>query len=270
MTKKREIRRILVVDDEAGICAMLVKFLRSCGYDCESVMDAVEAMSILKQGNFELVISDITMAGMNGLQLLKKIPDIDPELDTIIMTGFTGEYTYSDVVQAGASDFISKPFEIQEMKAKIERVNRERKMVSELQDVNTALGVLLQRGEKEREKLSTEVVSNVKELISPYLDKLKSSRLSVVQRQYVEIVESNLMEICSPFMKNLSLQHAHLSSMEVQVANLIKTGKRNKEIASILGISLNTVMTHRYRLRSKLGVKREKINLRSYLNSIEF
>jgi DNA-binding CsgD family transcriptional regulator len=83
-------------------------------------------------------------------------------------------------------------------------------------------------------------------------------------------METNLLGICSPFLKNLSLQHAHLSSMEVQVANLIKTGKRNKEIASILGVSLNTVMTHRYRLRSKLGLKQKKVNLRSYLNSVDF
>jgi DNA-binding CsgD family transcriptional regulator len=58
--------------------------------------------------------------------------------------------------------------------------------------------------------------------------------------------------------------------MEVQVANLIKVGKRNKEIASILGISLNTVTTYRYRLRTKLGLKQEKVNLRSFLSSINF
>jgi DNA-binding NarL/FixJ family response regulator len=204
------------------------------------------------------------------MQLLKEIPGIDPALDTIIMTGFTGDYTYSDVIEAGASDFISKPFQIPELKAKIERLNRERKMQRELQDLNTALGVLLQRGEKEREKISAQVVSNVKELILPHMDKLKNRRLDPEQKVHVEIVESSLAEICSPFMKNLSLQHAHISSMEVQVANLIKAGKRNKEISTILGISLNTVMTHRYRLRTKLGLKREKINLRSYLKSIEF
>jgi DNA-binding CsgD family transcriptional regulator len=58
--------------------------------------------------------------------------------------------------------------------------------------------------------------------------------------------------------------------MEVQVANLVKAGRRNQEIASILGISLNTVMTHRYLLRSKLGLKQKKVNLRSYLNSTDF
>jgi DNA-binding NarL/FixJ family response regulator len=209
------------------------------------------------------------MEGMDGLQLLKEIPRIDPELDTIIMTGFTRNYTYSDVIQAGASDFISKPFQLPELKAKIERLTRERKMQRELRDLNTALGVLLERGEKEREKISAQVVSNVKELIFPHLDKLKNSRLNAEQKDLVEIVESGLSKI-SPFMKNLSAQHTQISSMEIQVANLIKAGKRNKEISALLGVSLNTVMTYRYRLRTKLGLKRENANLRSYLKSIEF
>jgi DNA-binding NarL/FixJ family response regulator len=270
VSQKREIKNILVVDDEQSMCTMLSRFLRSIGYDCESTTDPIKALSMLKRGGFELVISDITMEVMDGLQLLKEIPAIDPGLDAIIMTGFTRDYTYSDVIEAGASDFISKPFQMPELKAKIARLNRERKMLRELQDLNTALGVLFQRGEKERENISTQVVSNVKELILPHLDKLKNSRLNAEQKEHVEIVASSLTEICSPFMKNLSLQHAHISSMEVQVANLIKAGKENKEIASILGISLNTVMTHRYRLRTKLGLKGEKINLMSYLKSIEF
>jgi DNA-binding NarL/FixJ family response regulator len=270
MTQKKDTKKILVVDDEQSMCSMLVKFLRSAGYNCDSTTDPINALSMLQRGAFELVISDITMEGMDGLQLLKEIPRIDPGLDTIIMTGFTRDSTYSDVIEAGASDFISKPFQLPELKAKIERLNRERKMQRELRDLNTALGVLLERGEKEREKISAQVVSNVKELIFPHLDKLKNSRLNAEQKDLVEIVESGLSKICSPFMKNLSAQHAQISSMEIQVANLIKAGKSNKEISVLLGVSLNTVMTYRYRLRTKLGLKGEKVNLISYLKSIEF
>jgi DNA-binding CsgD family transcriptional regulator len=152
----------------------------------------------------------------------------------------------------------------------VERIDLERKMQRELRELNITLGVLLQRADREKEKLGTAVVSNVKELILPYVEKLKNSYLSQEHNACIEVLEANLSEICSPFLKNLSLKHAHISSMELQVANLIKAGKRNKEIASILGISLNTVMTHRYRLRSKLGLKQKKVNLRSYLNSTDF
>jgi FixJ family two-component response regulator len=267
---KREIKRILVVDDEQNICVMLTKFLRSSGYACESANEPAKALEALRPNAFELVISDIKMAGTDGLQLLSEILKIDPGLDTIMMTGHTRIYTYSDIIRAGAADFIAKPFQLPELKAKIERIDRERRMRRELQDLNTAMRVLLQQAQGEKEKLGADVVSNVRELILPYVDKLKNNHLSQEYKAYIEVLETNLSEICSPFLKNLSLKHFHISSMEVQVANLIKAGKRNKEIASILGVSLNTIMTHRYRLRSKLGLKHKKVNLRSHLNSIEF
>ena len=181
-----------------------------------------------------------------------------PGLDMIMMTGHTNIYTYSDIIRAGASDFIAKPFQLPELKAKMERIDRERKMQRELQELNIAMGVLLQRAEREREELGSDIVSNVNKLVLPYVEKLKIGHLDAEYKKYVEILETNLSAICSPFLKNLSLQHAHISSMEVQVANLIKVGKSNKEIASILGVSINTVMTHRYHLRSKLGLKQQE------------
>ena len=267
---KKAIKSVLVIDDEQNMCDMLTKFLQSSGYSCESTTDPAKALEVLKGNGFELVISDIKMAGIDGLQLLSEIHKIDPELDTIMMTGYTSIYTYSDIIKAGAADFITKPFQLPELKAKIERIDRERKMQTQLQELNIAMGVLLQRVEKDKETLSKNVISNVKELILPYVEKLKNGRLSQEYKAYIEIMETNLSEICSPFLKNLSLKHAHISSMEVQVANLIKAGKRNKEIASLLRVSSNTVMTHRHHLRSKLGLKRAKINLRSYLTSTNF
>jgi FixJ family two-component response regulator len=267
---KREIEKVLVVDDELDICALLTRFLRSSGYSCESNTDPFKALESLKRNDFELVISDIKMGGMDGLQLLGEILKIDPEVDTIMMTGYTNIYTYSDIIKGGAADFIAKPFQLPELKAKMERIDRERKMQRELQELNTTLEVLLRRTEKEKEKLGADVVSNVKELILPHVEKLKNVHLSEDYKAHVEILETNLSKICSPFLKNLSLEHAHITSMEVQVANLIKAGKRNKEIASLLGVSLNTIITHRHHLRSKLELKQGKINLSSYLKSIDF
>ncbi len=266
----KEINRILVVDDEPGICTTLVKFLRSCRYHCESTTDPVKSLSMLRHGKFELLISDIKMAGFDGIQLIREVSKMDYGIDTIIMTAYTEDYTYSDIIKAGAADFIAKPLQNPELTAKIERIDRERKMRRELQEMNVALGVLLRKAEQEKEELRATVASNVEKSILPYLDRLKNRRLSAECLVLVDIVESNLVEIYSPLVKKLSLQHVNLSPMEVQVANLIKAGKRNKEIATILGVSLNTVMTHRYRLRSKLALKGKDVNLRSYLNSTDF
>jgi DNA-binding response OmpR family regulator len=268
--KKREIKRILVVDDEPDTCLMLTKFFRPLGYHCQSVTDPLEALKLLERSDFELVLSDIVMPEMDGLQLLDEIPRIAKGVAVIIMTGFQSDYTYSNIIEAGAADFVTKPFDLPELKAKVERIDRELRMQRELRELNVTLGVLLQRAEREKEELGDGIVSNVQKAILPYFEKLKSLRLPEDAKKYIQILESNLSEICSPLMRNLSLQHAHISSMEVQVANLVKSGKSNKEISALLGVSLNTVMTHRHRLRSKLGLNQQKVNLRSYLNSIDF
>jgi DNA-binding response OmpR family regulator len=264
------IKKIFIVDDEPDICAMLTKFLLSSGYYCDSSTDPAKALGILKKGSFDLVISDIKMAGMDGMQLLSQLIEITPKLSTIMMTGHTNAYTYSDIIRAGAADFIGKPFRLAEIKAKIERIERERKMQKELQELNIAMAVLLQRAGKDKDDLQGDIALNIKESVLPYVEKLKLGRFDEESQKYVEALEKNLLEICSPFLRNLSLKNTRISSMESQVANFVKSGKSNKEIAHLMGVSLNTVMTHRYRLRSKLGLNQKKVNLRSYLNSIEY
>ena len=139
----------------------------------------------------------------------------------------------------------------------------------ELQETNTALRVLLKRREEDQKEFGANVLSNMKELVFPYLQKLGSSRLDEMQRTYLGILESHLEDISAPFLRSLSTEFSHLSPMELQVAGLIKAGKRNKEISEILGLSLNTILTHRYHLRTKLGLKNKDANLVSYLKSIK-
>ena len=137
----------------------------------------------------------------------------------------------------------------------------------ELEGVNSALKIILRKREENEEELKETVLSNVKEMILPYLEKLRETRPSEMQQAYLNVVESNLMEICSPFLKGLSSKTTALSPMEIRVAGLIKDGKSSKEISQILGVSVNTVLSHRYHLRMKLKIKNEKINLRSLLNT---
>ena len=138
-----------------------------------------------------------------------------------------------------------------------------------LAEVNTALKVLLKQREDDKKELGDNVLSNVKELISPYLDRLKKSRLNPNQQTLVNILDSNLSNMISPFISRLSSQYFNLTPGEVRVANLVKEGKTNKEIAEILCISKNTVLFHRYNIRQKLGLKNQKKNLRSHLLSYD-
>ncbi len=138
-----------------------------------------------------------------------------------------------------------------------------------LEEVNTALKVLLKQREDDKKELGDNVLSNVKELISPYLQRLKKSRLNTNQKTLVEILDSNLNNMISPFISNLSFKHFSLTPMEIKVANLVKEGKTNKEIAELLCLSKNTILFHRYNIRKKLDLNNKKINLRTHLLSYD-
>jgi DNA-binding CsgD family transcriptional regulator len=85
----------------------------------------------------------------------------------------------------------------------------------------------------------------------------------------VGILESNIKEIVSPFASKISSRFLSLTPTEIQVASLIRDGKTSKEIAALINASENTVRSHRFHIRSKLGIKNKKVNLRSYLQSLQ-
>jgi len=138
-----------------------------------------------------------------------------------------------------------------------------------LEEVNTALKVLLKQREDDKKELGENVLSNVKELISPYVERLNKSRLNTNQKTLVSIMESNLQNIISPFISKLSSRHFNFTPMEIKVANLVKEGKTNKEIAELLCLSKNTILFHRHNIRRKLRLTNKKINLQSHLLSYD-
>ncbi len=89
-----------------------------------------------------------------------------------------------------------------------------------------------------------------------------------MQKVLIEIIEQNLEDIASPFMRDLSKTLHKLTPSEIQIINLIKHNKTTKEISDLLNISNRTVDTHRANIRKKLGIKNQKINLKSFLLSI--
>jgi len=138
-----------------------------------------------------------------------------------------------------------------------------------LQEVNTALKVLLKRRDADKKELEEKVLLNVREMIEPYLNKLKKTKLDEMQKTYLDIIESNLNDIISPFVCGVSINLLNFTPTELQVAKLVKQGKITKEIASILNLSAKTIEFHRDNIRKKLGINNKKINLRTYLLSLE-
>jgi PAS domain S-box-containing protein len=139
-----------------------------------------------------------------------------------------------------------------------------------LEDVNTALRVLLKRREEDKTELEEKVLYNVKDLVLPYIAKLEQSRLSESQKSFLTILKSNLDDIVSPFSRRLAASHLNLTPREVQVANLLKEDRITKEIAELLHMSESSVEFHRHNIRKKFGLVGKKVNLRTYLQSLQY
>ncbi len=148
---------------------------------------------------------------------------------------------------------------------KLEEMVKER--TANLEEANAALKVLLKRREEDQKELEEKVLFNIKELVLPYVDKLKDTKIDNRQQAYMDILESNLRDIVSPYVHGIASRFLNLTPTEIQVANLIIEGRSSKEIAEILGVSKRTVDSHRRNVRDKMGIVNKKVNLRSLLMS---
>jgi DNA-binding CsgD family transcriptional regulator len=137
-----------------------------------------------------------------------------------------------------------------------------------LKEVNTAMNVLLKNREEDQADMENIIVANVKDMVLPFLDKLSRSQLDEKQATYVEIIQSNISNIVSPFLRQIPMKFFDLTPTEIQIADLVRKDKTTKEIAQILNASSKTIEAHRNRLRKKLGLTNQRIQLRDYLMTL--
>lgn len=134
-----------------------------------------------------------------------------------------------------------------------------------LEEANIALRVILKAREEDKDEIESKILANMKNLVLPYLEKLEKSSLGSSQQFCLENLRANLEDLVSPFSQRLSSPLINLTPREIQVANQIKDGHSNKEIAGFFNISLRTVEFHRENIRKKIGLVNKKVNLRSQL-----
>jgi PAS domain S-box-containing protein len=172
------------------------------------------------------------------------------------------EYQGAPAILGNIADITERQRAEEALRDRTEQLNAQARS---LEEVNTALKVLLKQREEDKGDLEEKVLSNVKELVLPYVAMLNNTRLDTRQAGYVSIIESSLDDIVSPFLGKLSSKYFGLTPREIQIADLIKHGKTSKEIAELLNVSTRAVEFHRENLRGKLGLKNRSANLRSHL-----
>jgi two-component system cell cycle response regulator len=124
--------KVLVVDDDDHIRDTLSRMVEALGFSCKTAGNGVEALEYLQSEPFDIVVTDIRMPRMDGMALLREVNQHLKGVDVIVMTAYNVDFSYTEVIEAGATDFISKPFPLDELKAKIKRILSERTLRSEL------------------------------------------------------------------------------------------------------------------------------------------
>ena len=135
-----------------------------------------------------------------------------------------------------------------------------------LQESNTALRTVLARIEEEKQEIHRDIKMNVERILNPILHAL-ALQLPAPQRKYVEMLQTNLDEIASPFISQLSSSYQSLTPTEIVICNMIRIGMRTKEIAGARGVSEATINRHREKIRHKLKITNQDVNLATLLQS---
>ena len=293
--------RILVIDDDDFLRENVREYLTECDFQVFDAEDGGGGLETLRQGPVDLVLLDLRMPDMDGLEVLKIITTDWPETPVIIVSGMGVMKDAVEALQLGAWDYLIKPIGNMAVlrhavdkaleRAQLIRENRQyrehleeqvAKRTAELAKANNSLQTAVEATERknvalqelmgsiqsQQTQLGTNITGGVERVILPMLNSLKSG-LSHSQCNVVEQIEQSLGEIVSPFISQLSKVQDQLTPAEVRICNLIRRGLAAKQIAQIEHIAPGTVNRHRERIRHKLGLTNRKVNLAAFLQSLE-
>jgi two-component system response regulator PilR (NtrC family) len=139
----KKIGRVLIVDDEENIREVLSSYLESMNYDVVVAEDGQDALSKYRKGEFDLIISDLLMPNIDGLELLKRIRNLDKDIIFLMITGYPSIETAVEAIKKGAYDYITKPFHMEDVKLRIERAFEKQSLKERLKTVQGFAWALL-------------------------------------------------------------------------------------------------------------------------------
>ncbi len=131
--------RILIVDDDSSLCELLAEGLTQHGFDCPWVTSSPTALDRVSREEFDVVVSDVNLPGMSGIELCGRIAENRPDLPVVVITAFGSMDTAVAAMRAGAYDFVTKPFDVDVVALSLERAVRHRKLREEVRRLRQAV-----------------------------------------------------------------------------------------------------------------------------------
>jgi len=263
---------MMISEDNGMISIVNTEFERLTGYKKSELEKKKTWMDLIFQEDLDIIRETHRL----GLIRFEKNPrHTGPERYNFRLVDRSQKVKYLQVTASlipGTRQNIVSMMDITDMKEIHDAVEQSEKDLRtksrELQELNTALEVLLKKREKDKKEMERSVSSNIENMILPHLLDLKKRMSRSEDVECVNIIEANLRKIALPFAQRLSANSRKLTLREIQVAGLIRNGKTTKEIAELLGVSKGAIDTHRNLIRKKMGLNKKRINLQSYLASI--
>jgi PAS domain S-box-containing protein len=257
----------LILELDNTVCQVNNELERQFGYTKEEVENKMSWTTMVGSDDVERLLYNHRLRRVDP-----KLPPRSYEFKFLKKNGEPRNVIMTVDLIPGTTKSICSLLDITELKHAGEALEKRSQELEakthELEELNAALRVLLKHREEDKNELEEKVLSNIKKLVMPHIDKLKRSKLDEMDKTCVTLIESNLKDIVSPFAHKLSSNYLNLTPRELQIANLIKEGKTTKEIANFLNTSASAINICRYRLRHKLGLNLKKHNLQSYLSCL--
>jgi PAS domain S-box-containing protein len=183
----------------------------------------------------------------------------DGTVRTFLFSARKIKYRGEDCIIGHALDITDKKLLEQELKDHAEN----------LEDANIALRVVMTQRNIDQKDFEEKLQTNINELVMPYVKKIKKAEPDERIMKYMSILEKNLQDVLSPFMRDFQSAYKNLTPQEIHIVDMIRNGKSSKDIAKILNASEHTIMTHRNNIRKKLKLVKSKTNLRSHILSLK-
>ena len=272
--------RVLIIDDDKQLCTMFEKILLAKGINCKVVDDPRVALKEIHKKIYYVVLLDIVMPGMNGLDVLGEIEENYPGTKVIIMTGYADKEVAIKALRMGAYDFLEKPIardllchsvkraldnrktEIEYERALDELKNKNQELI----EMNETLSELMRVVEMIRKTTEARIIQQIRTLIVPIMENLKEHVALERYASQFAVLIGYIENIASGLATDLQASYP-FSPMELRVALMVKNGMKNQDIAQRLAISQETVKAHRRSIRKKLGLTGTKNSLYACLGA---
>jgi len=287
---------VLILDDNDQVCGFLKAALSSWGVAAEVLDDPGQLLETVGQRHYDLLLLDVVLPGMNGLDMLPRIRETCPDLKIIIMTGYADKAMAIAALRAGAFDFLEKPIDLTLLNHTVKRAIEAQEMVrahrqtlselqqskatlqahathleqlnTELRETHHAMLVLARNAERARQDTEERIITHLRSLVLPLIEDMRQDPSLAPYQSNLTLLVKAIQEAVAGLATHLSVIPA-LSSREMRIALMIKNGLNSEDIAADLHISPETVKTHRRNIRKKLGLIGSGDQLRVYFKSLE-